>query len=130
MDSVASDRVPDVILVRKVFDRTMRQKRRKWKLKRIVRDGNIVPDTASVENEFEVFLAKILINLFQNYPSNLSLQNFMEDLEEDEQLRKRINIYKKTDIVADDDEDYDIPSCPSVGEMLEDLDLNDVEMVD
>ncbi|VDN51130.1 unnamed protein product [Dracunculus medinensis] len=109
LDSVASDRVPDVILVRKVFDRTMRQKRRKWKLKRIVRDGNIVPDTASVENEFE---------------------NFMEDLEEDEQLRKRINIYKKTDIVADDDEDYDIPFCPSVGEMLEDLDLNDVEMVD
>uniref|UniRef100_A0A183D538 60S ribosomal export protein NMD3 n=1 Tax=Gongylonema pulchrum TaxID=637853 RepID=A0A183D538_9BILA len=54
LDEMKPDEVPDVILVRKIYDRTMRQRRRNWKLKRLVENGNVVNDTASVENEFEV----------------------------------------------------------------------------
>ncbi|VDN38132.1 unnamed protein product [Gongylonema pulchrum] len=108
------DEVPDVILVRKIYDRTMRQRRRNWKLKRLVENGNVVNDTASVENEFE---------------------NFLEDLEEDEQMREKINIYRdrnKQQLAVDsNDMEADLPPGPSLQEMLEDLDLNgDVEMTE
>ncbi|VDK38754.1 unnamed protein product, partial [Anisakis simplex] len=51
-----AEKIPDVILVRKIFDRSARQRRRVWKLKRLVNDGNVVNDSASVENDYEGFL--------------------------------------------------------------------------
>lgn len=57
----------------------------------------------------------------------------MEDLEEDEQMREKINIYrdKVKEYVAVSVEEEDIPAGPSLEEMLEDLDLNnDVEMTE
>lgn len=55
LDGMKADKLPDVVLIRKVYDRTMRQRRRNWKLKRLVENGNVVNDSASVENEFEVY---------------------------------------------------------------------------
>ncbi|VDM37846.1 unnamed protein product [Toxocara canis] len=86
LDEMKADKVADVILVRKVFDRTLRQRRR----------------------------------------------GFMEDLEEDEQMREKINIYKDRERIPpidEDDTDVDLPPGPSLAEMLDDLDINtDVEM--
>ncbi len=50
-DEIPVDRLPDVVVVKKVFDRSALHKRRQWKLRRM--DINM-PDTASVENEFQV----------------------------------------------------------------------------
>lgn len=63
----------------------------------------------------------------------LFLQNFLEDLEEDEQMREKINIYrdskKQKAAVDSDDVEVDLPPGPSLQEMLDDLDLDaDVEM--
>lgn len=60
----------------------------------------------------------------------------MEDIEEDAMMRDKINIYKdKTKVrnaesisIAGNDED--LPDGPSLAEMLDELDLNDVEMKD
>uniref|UniRef100_A0A915AB21 60S ribosomal export protein NMD3 n=1 Tax=Parascaris univalens TaxID=6257 RepID=A0A915AB21_PARUN len=111
LDEMKAENVADVILVKKVFDRALRQRRRIWKLKRLVANGSIVNETASMENEFE---------------------GFMEDLEEDEQMREKVNIYKAREHVPpidEDDNSVDLPPGPSLAEMLDDLDINaDVEM--
>ncbi|KAH7717086.1 60S ribosomal export protein NMD3 [Aphelenchoides avenae] len=107
-DAMKAEKVPDVILLKKSYDRERRARRRQWKLKRLIDQG----DTASVQNEFI---------------------GFMEDLEEDELMREKINIYRDTTkpsatpSIADDDE---LPAGPALAEMLNDLDLNDVEMED
>ena len=54
LDGMDASKIPDVVLVKKIFDRTARQRRRMWKLKRLVVGGNVVADSASVENDFQV----------------------------------------------------------------------------
>lgn len=58
----------------------------------------------------------------------------MDDLEEDPELRRNINIFKdNTQTISVDsyDNNYD-PNAPHITleEMLDDLDVNDVEMVE
>uniref|UniRef100_A0A914XE13 60S ribosomal export protein NMD3 n=1 Tax=Plectus sambesii TaxID=2011161 RepID=A0A914XE13_9BILA len=111
-DEMPQDKVPDVVLVKKVFSRVMRQRRRKWKLHRLAEGGgNILPETASLENDYEAFL---------------------EDLEDDPVLRENVNIYKDPRKMAmaveTDDEDEDLPSAPTLQEMLDDLHLDDEPM--
>lgn len=114
-DEIPEDKLPDVVLVRKVFSRTMRQRRRKWKLRRLAEGGgNILPDTASLENDYE---------------------GFLEDLEDDPVLRENVNIYKDAQKMAmavetTDDDDEDLPAAPTLQEMLDDLHLDDEPMPD
>jgi len=99
-DSIKSECVPDVILVRKVYNRA---RARKWKLRRIFDQD----ETSSLLGEFNAFL---------------------DDIEEDKLLRERVNIYKKEMITSTvttvDDDDEAIPETPNLAEMLDDLDLN------
>jgi len=97
---------PDAILIRKVFaKREKRIERRKWVLKRIIESKK--------ENDEDTI-------------------RFMEELEEDEEARKNINIYRNADKPIESDTDNeDIPKI-DLSEMLEMVDLNkkDVEMND
>lgn len=57
----------------------------------------------------------------------------MEDVEEDPKIREKINIYKKrrpiqNSISTMDEGDDEIENGPTLAEMLEDLDIDDVEM--
>ncbi|GMT28598.1 hypothetical protein PFISCL1PPCAC_19895, partial [Pristionchus fissidentatus] len=116
LDSMKEDDIPDIVIVRKVFDRTKRSAKRAWKLKRLVVDGNIVGrETGSVVDEFE---------------------RFKEELEEDQEMREKINIYRdhdkierlKQNATTDDDESEFPPEMPSLSEMLDELNIEDVEM--
>jgi nonsense-mediated mRNA decay protein 3 len=106
-----ADRIPDVILVRKIFNRAVRQRRRQWKLRRLADDGrHLIPETASMENDYE---------------------SFLDDVEEDAVMRQKINIYRdqtKTMAIDEDDEGEDLPEGPSLQEMLDDLVLDDEPM--
>nr|KAG5697626.1 hypothetical protein BaRGS_011175 [Batillaria attramentaria] len=97
-EKIRDDRVPDVLLVKKLFDRTKRIRRRNWKLKRMA--DNM--DTHSMERDYTEFL---------------------EDLEEDQELRQHVNIYKDTSKQLAEPEDTDDEGAPviSLQEMLEDL---------
>ncbi|KAF8366251.1 hypothetical protein PRIPAC_84080 [Pristionchus pacificus] len=115
-DAMKEENIPDIVIVRKVFDRTKRSARRTWKLKRLIVDGNIVGrETGSVVDEFE---------------------RFKEELEEDVEMREKINIYKDEEKILKLkesvlDEDTDVPpSMPSINEMLDELNLDDIEMKD
>ncbi|KAK6015596.1 hypothetical protein OSTOST_18976 [Ostertagia ostertagi] len=104
-DEMKPEDIPDVIIVKKVYDRARRLAHRKWKLKRLVVDGNIVGnETESVADEF---------------------QRFMEDVEEDPALREKINIYKLLIAMT-----KAIPDAPTLAEMLDDLNFEDSEMQD
>ena len=61
--------IPDVVFIRKAYDREARAKTRPWKLRRLIDQE----DTASVANAF---------------------MGFMEDIEEDPAMRNKINIYR------------------------------------
>ncbi|KAH0624123.1 hypothetical protein JD844_007527 [Phrynosoma platyrhinos] len=93
--------IPDVILIKKSYDRTKRQRRRNWKLKELERDR----EGMDTDDERQY-------------------QDFLEDLEEDETIRKNVNIYKNSVIpVESDTDDEGIPRI-SLAEMLEDLQIS------
>uniref|UniRef100_A0A182M401 60S ribosomal export protein NMD3 n=1 Tax=Anopheles culicifacies TaxID=139723 RepID=A0A182M401_9DIPT len=99
--------VPDVLLIKKSYDKTVRKQSRNWKLKHLNED--VVVDT-DIENEYNEFL---------------------EDLEEDPELRQNVNIFKdKNKQIPVDTNDMDDPSIPRITleEMLDDLVLEDEEM--
>uniref|UniRef100_A0AC34RAZ9 Uncharacterized protein n=1 Tax=Panagrolaimus sp. JU765 TaxID=591449 RepID=A0AC34RAZ9_9BILA len=100
------ENIPDVVLIRKCYDRTTRLRHRNWKLKRIIDQQ----ETSSVAEAFVTF---------------------MEDIEEDPALREKINIYRDRTKPENVKSEIDIPTLPNIAEMLDDLQLNDdVEMID
>lgn len=56
LDNMRKDKIPDIILVRKVYDQSARRQRRNWKLKRLIENCSDGCDSSSVGNEFEVRL--------------------------------------------------------------------------
>ncbi|NXS47826.1 NMD3 protein, partial [Balaeniceps rex] len=93
--------IPDVVLIKKSYDRTKRQRRRNWKLKELERDR----EGTDTDDERQY-------------------QDFLEDLEEDEAIRKNVNIYRNADIPVESDTDDDGPPRISLAEMLEDLHIS------
>jgi len=102
LEKMAVDKIPDVVLVKKVYaEKSLRVRRRKWKLKRI---DEIHQETGSVTSD------------------NDEYGDFLNDLEEDSELRQHINVYKDTRKTAVDQEEADdeIPQI-TLAEMLDDL---------
>ncbi|CAH1239124.1 NMD3 [Branchiostoma lanceolatum] len=104
LNKMKPDRLPDVVLVKKVFDKSKRHRRRNWKLKRLAKELETM-DTDSMERDYSEFL---------------------EDLEEDPLYRKDVNIYRDAEKLAveSDTEDDDAPRI-SLQEMLEDLHISE-----
>ncbi|TMS07286.1 60S ribosomal export protein NMD3 [Larimichthys crocea] len=95
--------VPDVVLIKKSYDRTRRVKRRNWKLQEMDKDR----EGMDTDDERQY-------------------QDFLEDLEEDEALRKNVNIYRDVSkIPVESDTDDDGAPRISLVEMLEELSLTD-----
>lgn len=53
LDDMGTDKVPDIILVRKIYDQSARRERRTWKLKRLIESDS---DNFSMGEGFEVWL--------------------------------------------------------------------------
>ncbi|XP_021568659.1 60S ribosomal export protein NMD3 isoform X4 [Carlito syrichta] len=101
VNKMNADRVPDVVLIKKSYDRTKRQRRRNWKLKELARDR----ENMDTDDERQY-------------------QDFLEDLEEDEAIRKNINIYRDPAIPVESDTDDEGAPRISLAEMLEDLHIS------
>ena len=114
MEKVSADKVPDVVLVKKVYaEKSVRNRRRKWKLKHMQGLHHTVGAGSSVSD------------------GGYEYNDFLEDLEEDPELRKNVNVYKDASKIAGqmavDDQDsiadsQDIPQI-TLAEMLDDLDI-------
>lgn len=118
-DSLDTSNTPDVILVKKHFPRkTRKSKNRQWKLKRMAKEhSDIVANDESRQAKQEQERAE------RDY------ELFLQELEEDEELRQTINLYKsgntaqpQTDMEDEDDgDDEDGPEI-AIDELLDELD--------
>lgn len=113
--SVYSSTIPDVVLVKKHYPRKRRNRRRNWRLKRMAKDeGELLPkkaDQERMDNEYEMFL---------------------RDVEEDEELRAALALYKNEQqeqveeeeemSMADSDEGVDAAPHVDMDELLDDFD--------
>lgn len=119
-DTLDTDNIPDVILVKKHYARKSRKsKNRKWKLKRMAKEHNdIVANDDSRQAKQEQERAE------RDY------ELFLQQLEEDDELRQTINLYKTADDqypkhsetdMEDEDDDEDAPQI-GIDELLDELD--------
>ncbi|KAH3899322.1 probable 60S ribosomal export protein NMD3 [Saccharomycodes ludwigii] len=117
-DSLNIDYVPDVVLVKKLYVRKTK-KNRNWKLKRMAKEHKEIDasvDYTSKQNNQEMERAE------KDY------ELFLQELEEDQEMRQTINLYKSQNtqsaVPHDDtevDEDEDAPQI-DIDELLDELD--------
>jgi len=105
LEKMSAEKIPDVILIKKVYaDKTFRNRRRRWRLKRM--EGLPHMETESCNDEFV---------------------GFMEDIEEDPNMRQFVNLYRdsaKMPVDEDDEEETGLPQV-TLAEMLDDLDIGE-----
>lgn len=106
-EKLKPERIPDVILIKKVYgDKALRSRKRKWKLKRLAADMDT--DTSSVNRDYN---------------------DFLDDLEEDAVFRQNVNVYvDKQKMAVDTDDMEDDGGYPQITlqEMLDEMNLSDV----
>lgn len=117
-DSLDTDNTPEVVLIKKHYTRkTKKMNNRQWKLKRMAREHNdIVANDDSRQAKQEQERAE------RDY------ELFLQELEEDQELRQTINLYKsgqqpvhtENDDEMDDDE-HDAPEI-AIDELLDEMD--------
>lgn len=118
--------VPDVILVRKSYEEKRKTRKakgvggsRSWKLERM-----------AVEKGDEMgTVGKSSHRGHPQHEEEQDMERFLEELEEDPEMRARVSLYKNKDVLptqqhmADDDSDEDAQSIPEIPleELLDDL---------
>lgn len=96
-DTIPSERVPDVVLVKKAYpDSKKRRKARTWKLRSIAREadegvGNTVGDTAFGRG------AVGRRGGLDSQRVQADYERFLQQLEEDEEMRAGVNLYRDRD---------------------------------
>lgn len=126
-EEIDSSNTPDVVLVKKHYPRKSRKsKNRQWKLKRMAKEHNdIVANDDSRQARQEQERAE------RDY------ELFLQELEEDDELRQTVNLYKHHNNAVQHtedeiDEDDDAPEI-GIDELLDELDemnLEDQPMAD
>lgn len=120
-DSLDTDNLPEVVLVKKFYPRkNSKAKTRRWKLRRMAKEHNDMeanPESRAAKQDAE--------------KAERDYELFLQELEEDAELRGAVNIYKAKDGENEmDDDDEDGPEI-NVDELLDELDdlaLEDHEM--
>ncbi|KAF3985358.1 hypothetical protein FT663_04285 [Candidozyma haemuli var. vulneris] len=119
-DTLDTDNTPEVVLIRKHYTRkNKKMKNRQWKLKRMAREHNdIVANDDSRQAKQEQERAE------RDY------ELFLQELEEDQDLRQTINLYKageepvrrpEDDETDMDDDEHDAPEI-GIDELLDEID--------
>lgn len=117
-DTLDTDNTPEVVLIKKHYTRKAKKsKNRKWKLKRMANEHNdIVANDDSRQAKQEQERAE------RDY------ELFLQELEEDQELRQTINLYKAGEEPVhhetEDDMDDDEHDAPEIGidELLDEID--------
>lgn len=106
MENIKDEKIPDVILTKKLYiDTKKRSQSRRWKLKHLAKDS----DEKSRDGE------------------DADFDEFLDELEEDKEFRQNINIYRDKAKQLAETSDSDLP-CIGLDEMLDDLVINDQPM--
>lgn len=79
-DSLRAGSAPDVVLVKKHYPGKRKNRGRKWKLKRMAKEHNIEDDAHVSKNDLD--------------RAERDYEMFLQELEEDKELRSDVNMYK------------------------------------
>ncbi|AMD21183.1 HEL097Cp [Eremothecium sinecaudum] len=113
-DSLDFDRVPDVVLVKKQYLRK-NKKNRNWKLKRMAREHREIEASQDYSRQQKIDMER----------AERDYELFLQELEEDQEMRQAVNLYKSTkpveDGAMDESEDEDAPQI-DIDELLDELD--------
>ncbi|AET39881.1 ribosome-binding protein NMD3 Ecym_5097 [Eremothecium cymbalariae DBVPG len=113
-DSLNFDRIPDIVLVKKQYIRKTR-KNRHWKLKRMAKEHKDIDASNDYSRQQKVDMER----------AERDYELFLQELEEDEEMRQTINLYKNQKPVQEeemaDSEDEDAPQI-NIDELLDELD--------
>lgn len=115
-ESLDTDNMPEVVLIKKHYTRKAKKsKNRKWKLKRMAKEHlDIVANDDSRQARQEQERAE------RDY------ELFLQELEEDQELRQTINLYKagEAPVQTEDEDDMEDHDAPDIGldELLDELD--------
>ncbi|KAF5386529.1 hypothetical protein D9757_005910 [Collybiopsis confluens] len=91
--SLSSDRIPDIILVKKTYpNRRKKNKTRNWKLRSIGKEAGEEGDTGSGRGVVGRLGGRDQKKVEEDY------ELFLRDLEEDPEMRSVVNLYKATDV--------------------------------
>ncbi|CAL9729522.1 60S ribosomal export protein Nmd3p [Monosporozyma unispora] len=123
-DELEYDQIPDVVLVKKLYIKKNKKKSRNWKLRRMAKEYN----EAVAQNEGHGGSKSQKQDMER---AERDYELFLQELEEDKELRQNVNMYKvddeEADIGDDDDkeesgfEDSDAPDI-DLDELLDELD--------
>ncbi|XP_020281417.1 60S ribosomal export protein NMD3 [Pseudomyrmex gracilis] len=109
-EKLSADTVPDIVLVKKFYghNKAARRRARMWKLK------HLVDEVVSMSTE------------------NNEYNEFLEELEEDPEMRQNVNIFRDSSKQIPVDTDEIDPTIPQITleEMLDDLVIEDTEMTE
>jgi nonsense-mediated mRNA decay protein 3 len=120
-----SSRIPDVVLVKKSYARKKKAKNRAWRLKRMAREyeEEAVAAAAAGAGQQTRREQQEANRLEQDY------EMFLRDVEEDQELRQTLNLYKAStqplgDDMDEDDDNDDENGVPQINmdELLDDFD--------
>jgi len=106
MEQLNQEEIPDVVLVKKHFPKNNRNKKRKWKLKSMAEAGfgmDGEEGKGSLDEDREMF---------------------MQEVEEDEEMRMQINLYKNIDSTFGRDSEEINEDAPFDETLLNNLDLH------
>lgn len=132
--SSLSSTIPEVILVRKTYpERRKKSKGRNWRLKSMVKEsGEDGGESAGLGRTSQKGQSKTTANVEQQ-KAEADYERFLQDLEEDEEMRQAVNLYKAkaapskqdagamdTESEMDDDENGDMPQI-NMDELLDDV---------
>ncbi|KAG7705349.1 hypothetical protein KL930_003890 [Ogataea haglerorum] len=115
-DELNTDTIPDVVLVKKHYVRSnKRMKHRNWKLKRMANEhkdlvADEIVDSRQARQEAE--------------KAERDYELFLQELEEDQELRKTVNLYRAENkpVEEDDMEEEDDAPQIDIDELLDELD--------
>ncbi|KAI5477654.1 hypothetical protein MNV49_006040 [Pseudohyphozyma bogoriensis] len=132
-ETLDQSRVPEVILVRKTYpNRRKKSKARTWKLKSMVKevgDENIGLGREKADKSIKVRGA----GAAEQAKAEADYERFLRDLEEDEELRQTINLFKDTSAKPtvdesdmEDDDDEELPEI-RIDELLDEMDALNIQ---
>ncbi|KAI3647967.1 hypothetical protein MP228_008188 [Amoeboaphelidium protococcarum] len=122
--------IPDVILIKKLYEGTNKKngkKKRKWKLKRIANGMEAGGDDVDMDMDQQAGGHSGGKKMTDAEKKALEWEEFMNDIEQDQELRGMINLYKNTNRNAMDTESEagEGDGGINLAELLDDLDIDD-----
>jgi len=100
----SASQIPQVVLVRKTYpERRKKNKPRKWRIKTMAKEVDVEGDHAGLGRVKQDTKSRHKTQGIEQQRAEADFERFLQDLEEDEELRGAVNLYKTKTKIKDPD---------------------------